>query len=88
MVHWYISLQFSRKFVDFRLVSARFSFCSVSSLFLLHSVFFVQSEHIPDEDELEAWESKIEASDTWLDKGINRAISNLFGGGKGDNTSG
>lgn len=49
----------------------------------------MQSEHIPDEEEMEAWESKIEASDTWLDKGINRAMTNLFGGGgKGDNSSG
>eukprot|EP00904_Undaria_pinnatifida_P003329 jgi/Undpi1/12998/HiC_scaffold_7.g02662.m1 len=46
------------------------------------------SEHIPDEEEMELWDSKIESSDTWLDRGINRVMSSVFGGGKGDSSSG
>lgn len=45
-----------------------------------------QSEHIPSEEEMDTWDSKIEASDTWLDRGINKAMGSLFGGG-GDGDS-
>lgn len=31
---------------------------------------------------METWDSKIEASDTWLDRGINKAMGSLFGGGR------
>lgn len=44
----------------------------------------MQSEHIPSEEEMDTWDSKIEASDTWLDRGINKAMGSLFGGEGGD----
>lgn len=44
----------------------------------------VQSEHIPSEEEMEMWESNMEPSETWLDRGINKAMGSLFGRGKGD----
>lgn len=47
-------------------VSAAFSLC-------------IQSEHIPSEDEMEEWESKMKQSETWLDRGINKVLGSLFG---------
>lgn len=44
----------------------------------------IQSEHIPSEEELAEWEANMERSDTWLDRGINKALGSIFGGGKRD----
>ncbi|CBJ28492.1 expressed unknown protein [Ectocarpus siliculosus] len=38
-------------------------------------------EHIPTEEEMEAWDTKMAVPDTWLDRAINGVMGSLFGGG-------
>ncbi|CAM9162438.1 unnamed protein product [Ectocarpus fasciculatus] len=38
-------------------------------------------EHIPSEEEMKAWDTKMAVSDTWLDRAINGVMRSLFGGG-------
>ncbi|CAM9690844.1 unnamed protein product [Ectocarpus sp. 4 AP-2014] len=38
-------------------------------------------EHIPSEEEMEAWDSKMAVPDMWLDRAINGVMGSLFGGG-------
>ncbi|CAM9225008.1 unnamed protein product [Ectocarpus sp. 6 AP-2014] len=38
-------------------------------------------EHIPTEEEMEVWDTKMAVPDTWLDRAINGVMGSLFGGG-------
>lgn len=42
-----------------------------------------QDEHIPSEQEMEAWEDTAREPDSWLDRRIDSVVGSLFGRGGG-----